>query len=201
MIVALLFLLIFNEKGGFVVEASCEARYTVTLPREALRAYVDDIDLFARNMPGVVDIQHLGADTYIYRTYKDVPLGRPVEGTFHIGRITQNDSVTRYQSLDEDARDFMSCTVLVVPAGDSETSVEVSLRLRLTRDTASEIHWLAPILGADFINRQMSEDLDAMLQEFIVNSSEDLHRQFKRGLSERNQGQRMEVPTHEMEYK
>ncbi len=201
MIVALCITFMFADSDAFVVEARSEARYSVSLPREALRGYVDDIGLFARNMPGVVEIQRLGLNTYMYRTRKEVPLGEPVENVFHISKVIHNDSVTEYQSLDRDAKDFMSCIVVVVPAGESETSIEVSLRLRLTRDNASEIHWLAPILGADFISRKMSDDLDAMLQEFITNSSEELYREFKRGLSERNGGRGVDSPLHEMEYK
>ena len=51
-----------SDKTPFVVDAGGEIQYTVEISRGALKEYVDDIGLFARNMPGVTGIEPLGND-------------------------------------------------------------------------------------------------------------------------------------------
>lgn len=176
-VIAVLVLLALNA-GAFIVDASREARYTVGISREVLRDYVDDVGLFARNMPGVVGIEELDDQTYLYHTRKDIPLSRAMETTFHIRKIILNDSVTHYRSTRPDAENYMSCTVTISPSGNAETSISIALCIRLVRSNPSEVHWLAPIVGPDFISERMSDDLDAMLKEFIKNSNRELYNRF-----------------------
>lgn len=162
----------------FIVDATGEARYTVAIPREALREYVDDIGLFARNMPGVVGIEALDDATYLYHTRKEIPLSRAMETSFHIRKIVESDSVTHYRSTRRDAENYMSCTVTISPSGEQETVIGISLRVRLVRTNPAQVHWLAPIVGADFVSERMTEDLDAMLKEFIKSSNRELYSKF-----------------------
>jgi hypothetical protein len=40
------------------------------------------------------------------------------------------------------------------------------LRVRLVRDSGTEIHLLAPVLGESFLSEQMEKDLRSMLEDF-----------------------------------
>lgn len=168
----LLFLLLTGDL--FVVDVSHSHSYVVDVPRPALREYVDDIGLFVRNMPGVVGIRDLGNGEYLYRTRKDVPLGSPLETDFRIRRIVESDTITHYRSTDPGAENYMSCTVTVMPAGPERTSIAIALRVRLAREHPSDVHWLAPVLGSEFIEAQMLKDLEDMLREFERRSTEEM---------------------------
>lgn len=161
--------------SSFVVDAAGGTEYLVDVPRAVLRDYADDIGLFARNMPGVVGIEALGDDLFLYHTRKDIPLSAPMETTFRIRRIVESDSVTLYRSVDPEDDNYMSCTVRVRPRGDTRTSIAIALTIRLARENPSEVHWLAPVFGADFISERMNEDIEGMLEEFVRNSTAELH--------------------------
>ena len=159
----------------FTVDASASISYNVELSREALRGYVDDIGLFARNMPGVVGVTPRGDNQYLYQTEKQIPLAGALATDFLIQKHADSDSVTSYRSVDAADNNYMACRVVIRPVEAERTSITISLRVRLRRENASEIHWLAPILGEEFISRQMTEDLVAMLDEFVERSNNELY--------------------------
>jgi hypothetical protein len=159
----------------FTVDASTTASYTVSVSRESLRGYVDDIGLFARNMPGVVGVTPLGDGTYLYQTEKEIPLSASLKTDFIIQKETIGDSVTVYRSVNPEDPNYMCCRVCISPVDPERTSIAIQLRIRLSRDNPSEIHWLAPILGESFISRQMTGDMEEMLQTFIERSNQELY--------------------------
>jgi carbon monoxide dehydrogenase subunit G len=179
MFIAMLVLLL-NGSDMFVVEASAGTSYTVALSREALRTYVDDIGLFKRNMPGVVAVTAMGNGTYLYQTEKEVPLSSAMKTDFVIRKKTLGDSVTVYESVDPAGPNYMFCQVMIRPADSANTVIDIQLRLKLQRENGSDIHWMAPLLGAGFISRQMTKDMEEMLQVFVEKSNEELYTHLRR---------------------
>lgn len=182
MIIALLIFL-FSGNSPFVVDAEGSIEYTVSVSRQQLKEYVDDIGLFARNMPGVTGIEPLGNNTFLYRTRKNIPLTNPMEADFVIRKIVLGDSLTHYVSTDVQAENWMSCKVLIRGGDSDQTHISISLRIRLSRENPSEVHWLAPVVGADFIGERMEADLDSMLKEFVGKSNKELYSKFSNNLS------------------
>ena len=178
MIAVALMLLMLNG-DMFVAEAAAEASYNVEVNREALRGYVDDIGLFARNMPGVIEVRSLGDSTYLYRTERDIPLSGAMQTDFVIRKRMEADSVTTYESVDRDDPNYMLCRVVIRPMTETSTTIRIQLRLQLSRERASEVHWLAPVFGSEFISEQMRKDLVDMLDEFIERSNRELYAHLK----------------------
>jgi hypothetical protein len=176
---AIFILLFLGSESLFTVDASASASYSVSVPREALRSYLDDIGLFSRNMPGVVGVTLIDANRYLYRTERTVPLSPSLKTDFEVRKETHGDSLTIYRSTDENSFNYMACSVLIRPRDAGHTSIDIQLRVRLTRENASEIHWLAPLLGESLISRQMSIDLEEMLHDFIERSNEELYSHLK----------------------
>lgn len=175
-------LLVFTALGGgnesFVVDASARIAYTVSISREDLRLYVDDLGLFRRNMSGVVGVDSLGHDTFLYRTSREVPLKGTMDADFVIQRTVANDTLTVYRTPDASDPNWMECRVELTPVNARETSISIALRLRMERDHGYEVHWLAPVVGADFISDRMKEELAGMLKEFAERSSKELYERF-----------------------
>jgi hypothetical protein len=159
----------------FTVDAHAETEYTVALSREALRSYVDDIGLFRRNMPGVVAVTEKEDGTYLYQTEKEIPLSSSMKSDFHIKKETLGDSLTVYRSVDPDDHNYMECSVRIRPVDIARTAIAIALRVKLSRENPSEIHWLAPILGESFISGQMKSDMNSMLEEFVEKSNAELY--------------------------
>jgi hypothetical protein len=172
---ALLLFLFFFSNDAFVVNASTSASYVVDLPRESLRSYVDDIGLFARNMPGVVSVTPSGENRFLYQTEKKIPLAGTMTTDFLIQKSVVGDSVTIYESVDAGDPNYMHCSVMIRPETEWTTSIHITLKLRLSRESGSDIHWLAPVLGASFIEARMKEDMEGMMESFIENSNKELY--------------------------
>jgi hypothetical protein len=175
---AFLAILAITPEPDFVVNASAEITYMVDVSRDDLRSFVDDIGLFKRNMDGVQGVDSLGENTYLYRTSRDIPLKGRMEVDFVIRKTVADDTLTVYRTPDDNDPNWMECRVRLRPAGVSETLITVSLHLRLEREHGYEVHWLAPVVGADFIRERMEDDLKEMLKEFAENSSRELSRRF-----------------------
>jgi hypothetical protein len=173
----LIFGLFLLWSNAFVVDVATSVSYQIRLPRATLREFVDDIGLFRRHMPGVVGVDSLGNERYLYRTQKSVPLAGTLEADFLIERRREADTLTVYESPSSDPN-YMLCAVHIRPDSDSTTAITIRLRLRLVRSSGFEIHWMAPLLGRGFIEDRMREDMEQMLEEFIQASNAELYRRF-----------------------
>lgn len=176
MTLLLAFLLFWTD--NFVVDVATAVSYRIHLPRHLLSGFADDIGLFRRNMPGVVGVDSLGGEKYLYRTEKSVPLAGTLRADFLIARRSEGDSLTVYESLSADEPNYMYCAVRIWPDSDSTTAVRVQLRLRLIRSSGFDIHWMAPLLGRQFIEDRMRKDMEEMLEKFIAASNAELYRRF-----------------------
>jgi hypothetical protein len=176
----LLMFVTLGADNDFVVDASAQIAYTVDISRDDLRLFVDDLGLFRRNMAGVVGVDSLGQNTYLYRTSREIPLQGKMDVDFVIRRTVANDTVTVYRTPDVDDPNWMECRVELVPVAKQQTSIRISLRLRMEREHGYEVHWLAPIVGADFISDRMKENLVEMLHEFADKSSKELYQRFSK---------------------
>lgn len=170
----LVFLFLLNS-SSFVVDVTTTTSYTVDLSRETLRGYVDDIGLFARHMPGVVSVKPVGENTFLYQTEKQIPLAGKMSTDFLIAKSVVGDSVTLYRSVSIDDPNYMSCAVTIKPVTENSTQIHIRLRLRLSRNAGSEIHWLAPVLGEAFIESRMRADMESMLATFVASSNRELY--------------------------
>ena len=176
--------LLFAVLRLFQVEATGHIQYTIDIPYAQLRAHADDIGLLARNMPGVTGISATAQNTFLYKTRKSVPLGSDLVIDFLIGRST-DAGATVYESTRADDPNYMRCVVRVAPAGEGRSSIDISLLLRLKRESGSDVHWLAPVVGEKFISEKMSDDVKDMLEVFKEKSSKELYARFGKEISTR----------------
>jgi carbon monoxide dehydrogenase subunit G len=168
-------ILILNTSDPFVAEATASTSYEVSIPRDSLRLFVDDVGLFSRHMPGVVSVRENGPDRFLYLTEKSLPLAGTMQTEFDIQKRVSGDSVFVYESVDLEAANYMYNRVTIHPAGDRRTTIAIDLKVRLKREGGGEVHWLAPILGQAFISKQMANDLNDMLERFVESSNRELY--------------------------
>jgi carbon monoxide dehydrogenase subunit G len=174
----LTFVALLSAHNPFVTEASASTAYELKIPRDTLRVFVDDMGLFARHMPGVVSVQNAGPDRFLYVTEKVLPLAGTMRTEFDIRKRAWGDSAVVYESVDPDAENYMCNKVTIRSVDTQTTSITIDLRIRLRRERGGEVHWLAPILGEEFISERMTDDLKEMLETFIQGSSKELYDRF-----------------------
>lgn len=162
-----------TSSHAFTMDASSSTRFTLDVKRTRISQFVDDFSLLSRHFPGLVSIQAVGADTYVFVTEKSVPLSGKMRTEFTVKRRTVGDTLTVYESPQPDMPNFMSCYVHIHPMGDAETDVMIDLRIRMTREKAGDFHWLAPVLGEKFLSEKMKDDIDDMLAHFVAGTKQE----------------------------
>jgi hypothetical protein len=166
MIAGLLLFSAFSLQGAFIVDATAEVSFTLRAHPDTVRVRLAEISLLSRNMPGVVEIRHVGGNRYLYRTEREIPFSGTSRNAFGIERTSTHDGTVLYRTSDTQAQNWMSYRLSPSPGGGGTTRVDLRLRVRLVRDSGTEIHPLAPLLGESFISEQMEKDLRSMLEEF-----------------------------------
>lgn len=166
MIAGLLLFAAFSLEGAFIVDAIAEVSFTLRIHPDTVRVRLADIGLLSRNMPGVVEIRDAGGNRYLYYTEREIPFSGTARNAFSIERTPTHDGTVLYRTADTQAQNWMSYRLSASPGGRGTTRVDLRLRVRLVRDSGTEIHLLAPALGESFISEQMEKDLRSMLEEF-----------------------------------
>jgi len=174
MIAGLLLFAAFSLEGAFIVDATAEGSFTLRVHPDTVRVRLADISLLSRNMPGVVEIRHEGGNRYLYRTEREIPFSGTARNAFSLERTSTHDGTVLYRTSDTQAHNWMSYRLSASPGGDGTTRVDLRLRVRLVRDSGTEIHLLAPVLGESFISEQMEKDLRSMLEEFSLRAVREL---------------------------
>jgi len=166
MIEGVLLFAALSLQGAFIVDAAAEVSFTVRAHPDTVRPRLADIGLLARYMPGVVEIRPTGGGEYLYRTEREIPFSGISRNDFRIARTPTQDGAVLYRTNDPQAQNWMSYRLHSSPDGEGKTRVDVRLRVRLVRESGTEIHVLAPVLGESFLSEQMERDLRKMLEEF-----------------------------------
>ena len=154
-------------EGPFIVDASAETSFLVRRPDSAVRTTLNDVQIFRRNMPGVVAITAIDDSTWLYKTERRMPFSETVNTDFVLMR--SGGSVVTYHTPEVTAGNWMLFRFESTPVGADQTSVRVRLRVRLVRQNGGDIHLFAPVLGEDFISDRMHDDLAGMLELFAAN--------------------------------
>lgn len=157
---------------NFVIDAASSVSYNVERPREDLRAF-DKPEFVSNNLPGLKGLTRMNDGLYLWDLELSVPLSRPMRGSFLAKREVVNDNLIVYESADKSSPDYMLCETLVTPLTPTKSSIRIAIRLRFTRASGWQFHWLAPLLGQKFLSARVKERLDGMLQEFVNNSKRE----------------------------
>jgi hypothetical protein len=171
-----LFLPLLALLFAFTIQASTEQSIVIPLPAAEVSAFYADLGVYRRHFPGIVDTRRLSATESLWTYVMDPPLSPAKRMTLRL--VQHNDSEHSVVfSTAPDAADFMLCRATVVPLSERETKLTVSLQLRLTRESGSDFHFLAPVLGQSFISNEMQKQVTGDLEQFLRKTKDVLLRQ------------------------
>lgn len=156
----------------FVVNANTSVTYEVPRSVDQLQAF-NSPEFISRNLPGIESIEQLKGEDFLWDLKIPVPMARDMTGTFISKREVLNSNHMIFTSPKE-SEDFMRCEIKVEPKPNNESQINISMNLKFTRSNGLKFHWMAPLLGEEFLSERVKEMLDKMLNEFILNSKEEL---------------------------
>lgn len=154
--------------GGFTLDASGSGAVTLAMVPDSARAAFAHIGVLERYMPGVEGITAHPDGSFRYCTVREIPFSGEMRTEFHLRRTVDASGSVSYQSPDSTAANWMRFRFTFTPAGEGMTEVRMTLRVRLMRDSGTEIHILAPVLGEEFLSERMESDITDMLATFAT---------------------------------
>jgi uncharacterized membrane protein len=162
---------------AFTVSAEVEKSSVVDLPRDFVRTYINNFDIYPRFFPDMVSVKKLNDKESEWHYNVEAPLSPTISLTFLLESKQSTPSLMVLESVNPEA-EYLYCKAVFDSLNASSTKVTLLFKIRMTREHASDIHFLAGILGEDFISARMKDKLDGDMDTFIEKATEDMYSKF-----------------------
>ena len=182
-----LFLAIFLSFSGFLkaepgsaaftIHAEVEKSASVDLPRSFVRDYINDLSVYPRYFPDILSVTKNSETESVWVYMVDAPLAPTLYFTFTLEEKQSTPDLMVLESKNPEP-DYLYCKAKFDSLGESSTNVTLTFKIKMTREKASDIHFMAGILGEDFISSRMKDKLDGDMETFVENAVKDMHRKF-----------------------
>jgi hypothetical protein len=79
-----------------------------------------------------------------------------------------------FESKDK-TTDYLFCQGILSQPTEKKTKIVFLFKISMTREKASDIHFLAGVLGEKFLSEQMKDKLEGDLETFISKATKDMY--------------------------
>ena len=172
-------LLVDSEAAAFTVSAEVQKSSVVDLPRDFVRTYINALSIYPRFFPDIVSVKKLNGTESEWHYNVEAPLSPTISLTFILKSKLSTPSLMVLESVNPEP-DYLYCKAVFDSLNASSTKVTLKFKIRMTREDPSDIHFLAGILGEDFISARMKDKLDGDMDTFIEDATEDMHNKYQK---------------------
>ena len=158
----------------FTLSADVEKSATLNLPKDIVTNYIRNIDIYPKFFPDIVSVTKINdkESEWLYRI--KAPLASAYNLTFLLEDRSPSDDTLFLQSKDS-TKDFLFCKAYFASADENRTQITMRFHIRMTRDKASEVHFMAGLLGESFLSERMKEKLEGDMDTFISAVTKDMY--------------------------
>lgn len=161
------------ETASFTMSAEVERTATINLDKDFIAQYIKDLQIYPKFFPNIVSVSKLN-DTESEWLYKvEAPLATPYNLTFLLEDKSSGDTLL-FESKDK-IKDYLYCSGVLQQTAENKTKIAFVFKISMTREKASDIHFLAGILGEKFLSEQMKSKLESDLETFISKATKDMY--------------------------
>jgi hypothetical protein len=160
--------------ASFTISAEVERTAIVHLEKDFISAYISNLEIYPKFFPDIVSVKKLNEtdSQWLYRV--EAPLASPYELTFVLENKSSSLDTLLFESK-EKANDYLYCNALLTAEDERKTRVDFVFKISMTREKASDVHFLAGILGEKFLSARMKEKLEGDLETFISKATKDMY--------------------------
>jgi uncharacterized membrane protein len=162
----------------FTISAEVEKSSVIDLPRDFVRTYINNLSIYPEFFPDIVSVKKLNDKQSEWHYTVDAPLAPAINLTFLLESKQSTSSLMVLESVNPEP-DYLYCKAVFDSLSSSSTKVTLSFKIRMTREKASDIHFLAGILGENFISARMKDKLDGDMETFIEKATEDMYSKYQ----------------------
>ena len=160
----------------FRVRAEFHDELIIAASVERVRAFFADLQNFVRLMPGVESIREEGGVAF-WTVAADVALIGRMRGEFAV--VLRDDSPRRIEwgPAAFEKKNLLRYAIGFEELGSSKTLVRVAERVELRRERATDLHLMAPLVGAGRISKGVEEEVALMMRTFLKRAHSELEGQ------------------------
>jgi len=162
---------------AFTVSAEVQKSSVVNLPRDFVRTYINDLSVYPRFFPDIISVKKLNDSESEWHYNVEAPLSPTISLTFLLKSKLSTPSIMVLESVSPEP-DYLYCKAVFDSLNAASTKVTMKFKIRMTRENPSDIHFLAGILGEDFISVRMKDKLDGDMDTFIEDATEDMYNKY-----------------------
>jgi hypothetical protein len=163
-----------TETVSFTMSAEVERTASVNLDKDFIASYIKNLDIYPKFFPNIVSVSKLNEkdSEWLYRV--EAPLASPYNLTFLLEDKSPAGDTLLFESKDK-TWDYLYCRGILSQVSEKKTKIAFVFKISMTREKASDIHFLAGILGEKFLSEQMKEKLEGDLETFISKATKDMY--------------------------
>lgn len=168
----------YTGSSQFTLSAEVTRSSQVNLNSDFISGYIKNLDIYPKFFPNITSVTRLNDSTseWIYRVV--APLSSPYDVKFILADKSPSPDTLLLESV-ENFPDYLYCKAVLTKVTETRTKVNFLFKISMTREKASDIHFLAGLLGEKFLSEKMKERLESDLEEFISSAVKDMYFTFR----------------------
>lgn len=160
--------------SSFTIYAEVEKTNMIYAPFDYVDRELRDLSVYQKYFPNMIEVKRID-NTKTSWTYEvDMPLAKAVRTTYILEERRPEKGVVIFETVDA-KNDYMYCMATIIYHDLEKTELKIKMILKTVREKGGDIHFLAPLLGQNFISARMKERLEEDLQTFLEKAANDLY--------------------------
>ncbi|HYY95435.1 MAG TPA: SRPBCC family protein [Pyrinomonadaceae bacterium] len=150
----------------FAIRAAFDEQVEWRTSAERAREFFNDLRNYAELMPGVerITADALGVARWLIRA--EVPLVGSIRQAFSVRQSVDEPSRIEWSPAAGESKNFLRYSATFEERGQT-TLIRVAQRVELRRQSARELHALAPLAGEGRLSAALQKGVAEMLQAFL----------------------------------
>jgi uncharacterized membrane protein len=171
--IAVSFTALRAETVSFTMSAEVERTASISLDKDFIAQYIKDLQIYPKFFPNIVSVNKLNDIESEWLYLVEAPLATPYNLTFVLEDKSSGDTLL-LESKDK-IKDYLYCRGILTQVSEKKTKISFVFKISMTREKASDIHFLAGVLGEKFLSDQMKSKLESDLETFISKATKDMY--------------------------
>jgi carbon monoxide dehydrogenase subunit G len=166
--------LLFKREYMFKVRANFSETFEIDAGFDKVRDFFADIRNFIEYMPSIESIHTDAKGITYWRIRADIPFVGSFVERFPVRETENSDERVEWSPLETENYNLLRYAADFLPKSGRSTLVQFSQNIELRRESASELHLLAGLVGETLIGNEMSRRIAQMLNSFIEKARNQL---------------------------
>lgn len=158
----------------FKVRANFSETFEFEAGFDRVRDFFADITNFLEYMPSIESIHTDAKGITYWRIRADIPFVGSFVERFPVRETENNDERVEWSPVEMEKHNLLRYAAEFLPRSGRSTLVQFSQNIELRRESATDLHVLAGLVGETLIGNEMSRRVAQMLNAFIERARQHL---------------------------